>query len=229
MRYSTCLLSATLASVCLANSAGAAVLASTTFDGRTASGPTASNLNWTLNGLQDPGSITNVGANLFDATALVQNNYTPGLNTGNINSSWLATVNITIDPGYIVTLEDVTFNSVSVNGSQAENVNRRNDYTVSLFNPSDILIDEVTIGDTLAGTVAGQPLVSFDLADTALNLPGTYTLKIRGGDFVDPDETGNHTGIDNLSINGTATLVPEPGSLALLALGGLIIARRRRA
>jgi hypothetical protein len=32
-------------------------------------------------------------------------------------------------------------------------------------------------------------------------------------------------GIDNITING---VVPEPGSLALLALGGLMIARRRR-
>lgn len=34
--------------------------------------------------------------------------------------------------------------------------------------------------------------------------------------------------LDDVVLNGTVTLIPEPGSLALLGLGGLLIARRRR-
>jgi len=34
--------------------------------------------------------------------------------------------------------------------------------------------------------------------------------------------------VDNVTVNGTVTEVPEPGSLALLGLGGLMVARRRR-
>jgi hypothetical protein len=43
------------------------------------------------------------------------------------------------------------------------------------------------------------------------------------------DETGNHTGIDNLSINGIVAVIPEPSALALLGLGlmGVIVRRRR--
>ena len=84
----------------------------------------------------------------------------------------------------------------------------------------------------MSGTTASpnQPLVTIDFADVALGA-GTYTLRIEAGDKpgVGANETGNHTGIDNLSINGTATLIPEPASLALAGLGMLgVIARRRR-
>lgn len=217
----------------VASSSQAAVLAFTDFDSSTASGNTKSNLNWALNGLEDPGDmsafVVGGGAqNLFDGNAFVQENFTPGLNVGNTDSSWTTDIAITVASGFTVTLTDVTLNSVSVNGGQAENVNRRNDYTVTIFNPSAVQVATVNVSDTIAGTTGGgQPLVTLDFADVVLTDPGTYTLQIRGGDFSGTGETGNHTGIDNLSINGT--VVPEPSSLALLALGGLAMIRRRRA
>lgn len=223
-KYKTVTACGLTVSAMLAASTQAGVLASTDFDGRTATGPTASNLNWTLNGLNDPGTITNDTANLFDGSTVTQNNFTPGTNTGNNNSSWIATMTFEVAAGFTVTVEDVTFNGISINGGQALNVPRKNDFTVTLLDPSLAEIDSVTIADTTADATT-QPLITFDLADTVLGA-GTYTLQIRGGDFTGANETGNHTGIDNLSINGTA--VPEPTSLALLGLGGLLIARRRR-
>ena len=62
----------------------------------------------------------------------------------------------------------------------------------------------------------------------ALSDPGTYTLRIKGGDFLGLDESGNHTAIDNLSINGTFTAVPEPSAALLGGLGLLALLRRRR-
>lgn len=224
------LLSATLS--LSAGSAHAAVLAATDFDGRTASGPTASNLNWTLNGLDDPGSITNDTANLFDGSTITQNNFTPGTNVGNNNSSWIADVAVTVADGFVVTLEDVTFNAVSINGGQALNVNRRNDYRVSLISPSNVTLETIDMADVVSGTTATpqQPQVTIDFADVLLALPGTYTLRIQAGDFLGANETGNHTGLDNLSINGTASpaVVPEPASVVLLAAGGLLLVGRRR-
>lgn len=44
-----------------------AVIASTTFDGRAVSGDTASNLNWTVSGVTDPGALT-ASAPLFNTT-----------------------------------------------------------------------------------------------------------------------------------------------------------------
>lgn len=218
---------------CIATGANAAVLASTDFDSSTAAGNTKSNLNWTLNGVDDPGDMSaNVfgggAVNMFDGNLFVQDIFIPGLNVGNTNSSWETSVNITVAAGFNVTLTDVTFNSVSVSGGQAENVNRRNDYRVTVFNPSAVQVATAEQADVNAGTGNGQPLVTLDFTDVALTDPGTYTLVIRGGDFLGANETGNHTGLDNLSINGDVSVIPEPTSLALLSLGGLLIARRRR-
>jgi len=153
------------------------------------------------------------------------------VNTGNGNTTWIADVSITVATDYDVTLEDVTFNAVSINGGQALNVDRRNDYIVSLIAPDNSPLETITVPDVLSGTAASpnQPLVTIDFADVALGA-GTYTLRIEAGDKtgVGANETGNHTGIDNLSINGTATLTPEPTSLALAGLGLLSVITRRR-
>ncbi|HAC62308.1 MAG TPA: hypothetical protein DCF68_01925, partial [Cyanothece sp. UBA12306] len=50
------------------NPANAAVILSTDFNGRTVSGATASNLNWTTNGVSDPGNLT-ADFNLFNTPA----------------------------------------------------------------------------------------------------------------------------------------------------------------
>ena len=68
--------------------------------------------------------------------------------------------------------------------------------------------------------------VSFDISSLGTLADGeaiefrVYLVDNRSGTF-SPDQL-----IDNITINGT--LVPEPGSLALLGLGTLLVARRRR-
>jgi hypothetical protein len=221
-------------SLIAAGSGSGAILAFTDFDTSTASGNTKSDLNWTLNGLEDPGSLSasqfeGGAVNIFDANAFVQDIFIPGINTGNGNTSWTTDLGLTVAAGFNVTLTDVTFNSVSVNGGQAENVNRRNDYSVTILDPTDASVATITVADTLAGTTAGQPLVTLDFPDVVLDLAGTYTLIIRGGDFVGTNETGNHTGLDNLSINGNVSAIPEPSALLLSTVGlmGVLIVRRR--
>lgn len=211
-----------------------AILAFTDFDASTASGNSKSGLNWTLNGLEDPGSLSAFqfegGAiNLFDANSFVQDIFIPGINTGNGNTSWTTDLGLTVEAGFNVTLTDITFNSVSVNGGQAENVNRRNDYSVTILDPTNTPVASITVADTLAGTTAGQPLVTLDFADVVLDSPGSYTMIIRGGDFIGDNETGNHTGLDHLSINGNVSAIPEPSALLLSTLGllGFLTARRR--
>lgn len=224
-------------------SADADVIASTDFDGRSATNETASDLSWTTNGVEDPGSMSALSqsgpgtVSLFDGTSLTQNNFTPGINTGNGDTFWSTDVALTVASGFSVSVTDVTFSYVAVNGGEALNVPRESDFVVTLIDPSgNKLESDITFGTSGTTSTPQTPTLTalFD-QPIALEEPGNYTVRIQGGDLFilnldNPigtrDETGNHTGIDNLSINGT--VIPEPGSLALLGLGGLMMVRRRR-
>lgn len=230
------LLSATILPISLIGSANAALIAGTDFDGHTLpSTNTAGGLNWVLDGLDDPGSMAALNAAagsqvLFDGNALMQNAFVPGLNTGNGNTFWTTTINLTVSAGSLVTLTDVTFDYLAVNGSQVLNVGRTSDFTVTLFNPSAGLVEAVEVVDTEGGTTAAPTIPTITatfIAPIALTVPGTYTLEIKGGDYLGSGETGNHTGIDNLSINGDVSVIPEPSSFALLGLGALAALGRR--
>ena len=219
-------------------STNAAIIAATNFDGRTLTTTTNANdtatgasLAWTTNGVTNPGSMVAVntaGVGLFNSNALTQNMFAPGLNTANLNTSWTTNVSLTVSSGSTVTLTDVTFNAWSLSGSQAQNPDKKLDFTVSLINPSAATIATVNITDFISGLTAGSPLVTATFSSAMpLSAPGTYTLSIRGGDFLGLDESGNHTAIDNLSINGTVA-VPEPSAALLGGLGLLALLRRRR-
>lgn len=60
----------------------------------------------------------------------------------------------------------------------------------------------------------------------AIEFASTVYLKITLSGFSATSSTGN-TRVDNILIDGT--FIPAPGSLALVGLGGLVAARRRRA
>ena len=106
-------------------------------------------------------------------------------------------------PGASVTLTDITFDNWSISGGQVQNVNRRSDFTFTVLNPSGETVATAEIVDSLSGTGVGVPTetATFE-TPVPLTAPGTYILGIKGGDFAGDNETGNHTAIDNLSING---------------------------
>jgi hypothetical protein len=206
---------AALVGVLFVGSAHADVLAATDFNERTlttvkVTNDTATNLKWTLNGLEDPGDLSAMNAGgagqvLFN-TPTAQVLFAPQINTGNGNTFWTTSVNLTVVPGSVVTLTDVTFDYWALSAAGVLNVNRRSDFTISLLDPSAVLVASVDIVDAVSGTSAVPmmpTLTATFAAPVALSAPGTYTLQIKGGDFLGADETGNHTGIDNLSINGT--------------------------
>jgi hypothetical protein len=214
-------------------SANAAIIASTNFDGRTltASNTTATNLNWITNGVANPGDMVSfksgVAELLWNSTTLTQNMFAPNRNTGNENTFWTTDVSLAVSSGSAVTLTDVSFNFWAINSSGAANNNRTSDFTVSLINPSAVTVATVDIADSLFGT--SSPLVTATFTSSMLlSDSGTYTLRIKGGDFLGVDNGGTHTAIDNLSINGTFGAVPEPSAALLGGLGLLALLRRRR-
>lgn len=90
------------------------------------------------------------------------------------------------------------------------------------WNPSSIRVTDSTGGDS------GQIV----LADVTENqVPDWYYVDVTGlsnGDTVDFYASQGINGGATLGAVSLDSVVPEPGSLALLGLGGLLVARRRR-
>lgn len=103
----------------------------------------------------------------------------------------------------------------------------------------------ITYGGSISGTGTGGTLTQSDMMaasaaqrDWFVDLSGLtdnnweagssaiFTLNFTGGASPTGTGGGHETLVDNIGI--TATAVPEPTSLALLGLGSLLIARRRR-
>lgn len=228
-------LSALLTPAIFVGSAGTAVIASTNFDGRTLTtatlaNDTATGLNWTVDGVADPGNMTVAREDnaafpgLFNGNTLTQNSFAPAINVGNTNLGWRTSIALTVLPGSTVTLEDVTFIYSAINGAQslqgAFNT-RLSDFTITLFDPSATSVGSVFVDDTPGAPTAVSAVFSSPIT---LSAPGTYNLEILGDEA---PETGNHIAIDNLSINGTV-VVPEPSALVLSGLGLIAVFGRRR-
>jgi hypothetical protein len=93
-----------------------------------------------------------------------------------------------------------------------------NNVTVEMFDGST----SMGLLDTLGGATSTWILSSYDISALDGVVDASIVFTFNGAS----SDTGNNR-LDNVTINGN--VVPTPASVALLAMGGLVGARRRRA
>lgn len=229
----------------------ATVLLGTSFDDRiltttNSNNDTATNLNWTLNGIADPGGLTaspgealangftafetaglfNSGGSVedpFGGTIDNSDRFAPDLNIHN-EGSWYVDVPVKVLGG--VSIDTVTLDAFTLNnGGNFQGVGRDLEITMSLTDSSANSLGTLTASDVFAHDAAAPPQptpVVFEVG--GLSVPaGDYTLRLTFG--ADNNLVGNNAGLDNLVVYGT--VVPEPSSVVLLLLGGSAFFLRR--
>jgi hypothetical protein len=193
-------------------SAGADVILSTDFTNRTVSGATASNLNWTMLGVLNPGDMT-AGFDLFD-TANAQGHFAPNRNTDN-EGPWSTTITLEATLGDI-TLENVVLDyQFFNNGGSFQSSNRITDWTVSVTGSSSGLLDSVMVLGTSSTT--GIETVAFG-SSLLLSSSETWDVTITA----DGTTQGNNTGLDALTFNGTVGAPPSSLEIIVDRATGLI-------
>lgn len=133
-----------------------------------------------------------------------------------------AYIQFTIQPESLT--QPLSLDSISLDAAKGGNSNARSfrlAYSVDGFTTSTLLG-----GADFAAGINGWQFAnfSFDLSGiTALqNTDKTISFRLYGAGGA----ANNQMGFDNITVNGE--VIPEPGSLALLAAGGLLMLPRRR-
>ncbi len=195
--------------------ASGAVILSTDFVDRTVSGATASNIPWTTNGVQDPGSMT-ATANLFD-TAASEDHFAVN------ERSWNTSIALGLTaPSLQLDTFDLEYRHFNAQGN-FQTSDRYEDYTVNILDAGDNVLFSETLNTVDAATDDGfTGILPYNLDSLVLVNDQAYTLQIVNG-----HNASNFTGLNSLTLTGV--VIPEPGALALLlSAGGLLALRRRR-
>jgi len=226
-------LSLTAAALLTAASADAAVIAATDFNTATkpGTGDTMTGIVWTGDDLVNVTPSTSASYALLDGDAgftpkgfqkdageFGATAFAPKINIQN-EADWAATFTFDLNNGYFGTVTEISFDYQALTNAGA---NQSSGRAVPIF---------VTVNgnafDVTKSTSSGSSSGTLTFAGSENLTTGTNTVTISTDLYT--DSLGWNLGIDDLEISGDIE-VPEPGSLALLGLGGLLIgARRRRA
>ena len=228
MRNATLLLAcAAVAATGITRSSDAAVILADDFADANRSSANGTIGAWdTVNGIAAPSTTLQ----FFDGDSPAQvgfhnNAANPGtfdVNNNMTAGGWDTTITLTVGATNIA-LSTLILDIKLTNGSGgSQNTNSKSgQMLVEIFDAGNASVGQ----DDLGGNT-GYPSVEYqrtlDLTGTTLLAGQTYTMVIsaRGQGF------GHHKALDALELNGE--IVPEPGSLALVGLGGLMMIKRRR-
>ncbi|MGC4014369.1 MAG: hypothetical protein QM755_07620 [Luteolibacter sp.] len=225
--------------------AGAAVLVSTSFTGVTATGATLNNIVWTSNSHFTPSiTATVVGATAYQTTNSLNNGQvTPSVNVQTAAVSpgtpvWTMDFSVAYaltNTADTISLQSISFNGITRDSTSGVQQNARYiSYTASIVSSTGTVLATGSLEQQipansstgLAYTINLSGDVELSSADLGGDA-GSYTIRISANK-PSSEALGAFAGIDNLALNGTYNVVPEPSVAILGLVGALGILRRRR-
>ncbi len=177
-------------------------IAGTDFTGRTVSGAIASNIPWTLNGVNSPGNLKTTGNFTLFNTDNAQGHFVPNRNLIN-NGPWTIELPLVLN-GDAFLLTDVALDYQLFNNNGAyQTAERKVNWTVSLTGSSSGLMRSVLVEGF--PSISGIATAVFD-PPLSLSNSESHVLSITatGADFA------THVGLDELSINGQFGIAGDP-------------------